>query len=135
MEGEVPGYKERLQSQVNAFEVIQYSILDNLKKEIDELNAQRRKLKEQTLLSGQLLNSLYSQFLYFVKSCRQTMRYVKELSNAVILFKSHFFVYITIWGNLKDSNDDKNKKEDEQINNNRIIGSWEIKLNSPIFVI
>ena len=144
LEDEVPGYKERLQSQVNAFGVLQYlykfgvtdddiinmshivtaylkgnitfdpdlptedivdenklikkayywqsfineirnlgdinsqirkqgSVLELIKKEIQELNSQRLKLNEQTLISGQVLDSLFSRLTYFVDSLKQIM--------------------------------------------------------------
>lgn len=156
MEDEVPGYKERLQSQVNAFGVLQYlykfgvtdddiinmshivtayldgnitfdpklqseslvdanklikktyywnslineirnlgdinyqirkqgSVLESIKKEIDVLNSQRLKLNDQTLLSGQILNSLFGRLSYFIESLKQIMTTAQQLNKIYLV--------------------------------------------------
>ena len=69
LEDEVPGYKEHLQSQVNAFGV---------------------KLNEQALLSAQLLNSLNGRLPHFIETLRQIMFSVKELNKMFIVYQPLF---------------------------------------------
>jgi len=185
LEYEVPGYKERLQSQVNAFGVLQYlykfgvtdddiinmshivtaylngnitfdpnlqsgslvdenklikkvyywksfineirnlgdinsqirkqgSVLESIKKEIDVLNSQRQKLNDQTLLSGQILNSLFGRLGYFVETLKQIMTAVQQLNKVFILSQSHFLICVVITSrNSKNGNDNLNEQEDE----------------------
>ena len=185
LEDEVPDYKEHLQSQVNAFGVLQYLykfgitdddiinmsdvvtaykngnitfdpnlptedivdenklikkayywqsfineirnlgdinsqirkqgfVLESIKKEIDALNSQRQNLYEQTLLSSQLLNSLFGKFAYFVESLKQIMITAQQLYNIFILSQPHFLIGIVIIsGNSKNGNDDINEQEEE----------------------
>lgn len=183
LEDEVPGYKERLQSQVNAFGVLQYlysfdvtnddiinmsnvvtaylngnitfnpypqskrivddnklikkgyywkslinemknlgniniqitnqrSVLDTLKKEVDDMNSQRQKLNEQMLLSGQLLNSLSGRLSDFMESLKQIMTIAQQLNNFFVLYQAHFFINVIITsGNSKNTKDDSNQQE------------------------
>jgi predicted nucleic acid-binding Zn-ribbon protein len=181
LESEVPGYKERLQSQVNALGVLQYlyrygvtdddiinmsdvvmaylngnitfklnqqtenivdenkfirkpyywrsfineiknlgdinsqianqsSYLEEIKKEVDNLNSQRQKLNEQTLLSGQLLNSINAQFPYFMESIKKIMLSIKETNKMFIIYQPLFLINVTIRGDPKDDNN-KNIKD------------------------
>jgi len=175
LEDEVPGYKERLQSQVNALGVLQYfysqdvtdddiinmsdvvmayvngnitfrpnqqsenitdenkfvrkpyywrsfineiknlgdinsqienqrSYLETIKKEIEDLNSQRQKLNEQTLLSGQILNSLTFRFSSFMEFFKQIMQPAKDTNNMLIVYQPIFFMNVTIKGDPKDDN-------------------------------
>ncbi len=184
LEDEVPGYKERLQSQVNAFGVLQYlykfgvtdddiinmshivtvylngnitfdpdlqsesivdenklikkayywqsfineirnlgdinsqirkqgSALESIKKGIQELNSQRLKLNEQTLISGQLLNSLSDQISY-IETLKQIMSSAQELNKIFILNQSHFFIYVIISGNSENNKGDIDKQENKE---------------------
>ncbi|MBA2268828.1 MAG: hypothetical protein H0W19_10935 [Nitrosopumilus sp.] len=88
----------------------QRSYLDAIRKEIDDLNSQRQNLNEQTLLSGQLLNSLNGRLSYFIESLKQIMFSVKELNKMFIVYQPLFFIHVTTSG---DSKDDNNIHKDE----------------------
>ncbi|TVP39278.1 hypothetical protein [Candidatus Nitrosocosmicus arcticus] len=91
----------------------QRSYLDAIRKEIDDLNSQRQKLNEQTLLSGQLLNSLHGRFPYFIESLRQIMFSVKELNKIFIVYQPLFFIHVTTSSDSKD--DDNIHKESKSL--------------------
>ena len=80
----------------------QSSHLDTLKKEIDELNSQRQKLNEQTLLSGQILNSLNDRLSYFVESLKQIIVSAKDQNKMSIVYQPLFFIHVTTSSNSKD---------------------------------
>jgi hypothetical protein len=87
----------------------QGSVLDTIRKEIDDLNSQRQKLNEQTLLSGQLLNGLNAQFSSFLEFIKQIMFLIKETNRILIVYHPLFFINIT----TSDSS-----KEDDNENDN-----------------
>ncbi len=97
---------------VNSEITMQRSYLDAIRKEIDDLNSQRQKLNEQTLLSGQLLNSLNGQLSYFVESIKQIMFSVKELNKIFIVYQPLFFMHVTT---NSDSKDDDNIHKENKI--------------------
>ena len=88
----------------------QSSHLDTLKKEIDELNSQRQKLNEQTLLSSQILNSLNDRLSYFVESLKQIIVSAKDQNKMSIVYQPLFFIHVTT---SYDSKDDDNIHKDE----------------------
>ena len=91
----------------------QGSVLESIKKEIDVLNSQRLKLNDQTLLSGQILNSLFGQLAYLVESLKQIMISTRELNKIFILYQSHFLIFVNISGNSKNNKGDIDKQEDK----------------------
>lgn len=68
----------------------QGSVLDTIKKEIDELNSQRQRLNEQTLLSSQLLNHLNAQFSSYLEFIKQIMSFRKETNKMLIIYQPFF---------------------------------------------
>ena len=89
----------------------QRSYLDAIRKEIDDLNSQRQKLNEQTLLSAQLLNSLNGRLPHFIETLRQIMFSVKELNKMFIVYQPLFFIQVTT---SSDSKDDNNTNKDNK---------------------
>ncbi len=98
---------------VNSEITKQRSYLDAIRKEIDDLNSQRQKLNEQTLLSGQLLNSLNGQLSYFVESIKQIMFSINELNKIFIVYQPLFFMHVTTNSDSKD--DDNIHKENKNL--------------------
>jgi hypothetical protein len=94
-----PYYWESFIREITGLEDINYqirkqgSVLESIKKEIDMLNSQRGKLNEQTLLSGQLLNSLSDRVSYIIGTLKQIMSSAQEL-NKNLHFKPITFYYI-----------------------------------------
>jgi hypothetical protein len=86
------------------------SYLDKLNKEIDNLNSQRQKLNEQTMLSGQILNSLNNRLSYFIESLKEIFVSAKVQNKMFIVYQPLFFIHVTTDGN---SNDDSIKREDK----------------------
>ena len=81
------------------------SHLESIKKEINELNSQRQKVNEQTLLSGQLLNSLSGRLSIFMELMKQIMFSAKDLNQMFIVYQPLFLCVTS--GNSKDDNDIK----------------------------
>ena len=98
---------------VNSEIIKQRSYLDAIRKEIDDLNSQRQKLNEQTLLSGQLLNSLNGQLSYFIDSIKQIMFSARELNKIFIVYQPLFFMHVTTNSDSKD--DDNINKENKNL--------------------
>jgi len=84
----------------------QGSVLDTIKKEIDDLNSQRQRLNEQTLLSSQLLNHLNAQFSSYLEFIKQIMSFRKETNKMLIIYQPLFFINVTTDNRSKD--DDQN---------------------------
>jgi hypothetical protein len=74
------------------------------------LDSQRQKLNEQTLLSGQLLNSLNGQISSFMESIKQIIFHVKDSNKMYIVNQPLFFMHVTT---SYDSKDDNNIHKDE----------------------
>jgi hypothetical protein len=84
---------------INSHIANQSSYLETIKREIDGLYSQRQKLNEQTLLSGQLLNSLNSRLSSFMEFIKQIM---------FIVYQPLFFINVTAGNDPKDENNDGN---------------------------
>jgi hypothetical protein len=83
--------------------------LKALNKEIETLNIQRQKINEQTLLSGQLLNSLNGQLSGFLEFLKQIMSSAKYLNTIYIVYRETFIVFITKNNNSKNGNEHKDE--------------------------
>ena len=95
---------------INSQNKKQSSYLGKLKEEIDNLNSQRQKLNEQTLLSIQILNSLNNRLSYFVDSLKEIFVSAKDQNKMFIVYQPLFFIHVTASGNSKDENSmDKDK--------------------------
>ncbi|HKR74870.1 MAG TPA: hypothetical protein VJR94_12260, partial [Candidatus Nitrosocosmicus sp.] len=83
----------------------QRSNLEAIKKEIDRLYSQRQQLNEETLKSGQLLNSLNSQFSAFIEFIKQFIMFSSNNTNKIMFFvyQPLFIVNVTTSGDSKDS--------------------------------
>lgn len=55
---------------INSQILKQSYVLDTIKKELGELNSQKQRIIEQTLLSCQILNTLSGRYMYFVENIR-----------------------------------------------------------------
>ena len=86
---------------INSQIVNQSSCLEEIKKEIDNLNSQRQKLNEQTLLSGQLLNSLNSQLCSFMEFIKQTMFFTKDTNITFFIYQPLYLLHVTTKGDSK----------------------------------
>lgn len=84
----------------------QRSYLKSLKKEIVDLNSQRQKLNEQTLLSVQILNTLTFRLSSFMEFFKQIMHPVKDTNNMLIVYQPLFFINVIFRDDPKD--DDNN---------------------------
>lgn len=84
----------------------QHSYLKSIKKEIEDLNSQRQKLNEQTLLSGQILNTLTFRLSSFMEFFKQIMQPVKDTNNMLIVYQPLFFINVIFKDDPKD--DDNN---------------------------
>jgi hypothetical protein len=99
---------------INSQIIKQSSVLDTIKKEIDELDSQRLKINEQALLSSQILNSLSGRFMYFVETLRQIMAIAQQLNKIFIMYQSHLLICVIVNGNSQNGNGDIDKQEDEE---------------------
>ncbi len=89
---------------VNSQTANRRSYLEVIKKEIDRLYLQRQKLNEETLKSGQSLNSLNSQLSSFIEFTKQFIMFSVNNANKKTLFvyQPLFFVNVTTNGDFKD---------------------------------
>jgi hypothetical protein len=95
---------------INSQTAYQRSYLEVIKKEIDRLYSQRQKLNEQTLLSGQLLNSLNAQLSSFMEFIKQFILFVNNTNKKMyIVYQPLIFINVTT---------DSDSKDDSNINSN-----------------
>jgi hypothetical protein len=90
---------------INSQIVNRRSYLEVIKKEIDGLYSQRQKLNEETLKSGQLLNSLNSQLSSSIEFIKQFIMFFGNKTNNITFFMYQplFIVNVTTSGDSKDN--------------------------------
>ncbi|WP_148685337.1 hypothetical protein [Candidatus Nitrosocosmicus hydrocola] len=89
----------------------QGSALDTIKREIDDLNSQRQKLNEQTLLSAQLLNALNAKLSSFIEFTKEAISSIKDKNKIFIVYQPLFIINVITRGDPK--NDDNNLNDDK----------------------
>lgn len=98
---------------INSQTVNRRSYLEVIKKEVDRFYSQRQKLNEETLKSGQLLNSLNSQLSSFIEVIRQFIMFSVNNTNkkTFIVYQPLFFVNVTVVRDSKDDESDINPSD------------------------
>jgi hypothetical protein len=89
----------------------QRSHLEEIKKEIDDLNSQRQKLNEQTLLSAQLLNALNAKLSSFIEFTKEAVSSIKDKNKIIIVYQPLFIINVITRDDLQD--DDNTNPNDK----------------------